>query len=95
MAFSDVPSPQVGWIMRALHPAFRLHLVDEIDDDLIGGEAADLLRAALPRRGRDLDEPRLVELFDVRRDRPVGDVERLRKIGEASYKSLPCLKSLR
>lgn len=77
--------------MRALHPAFRLHLVDEIDDDLIGGEAADLLRAALARRGRDLDEPRLVELFDVRRDRPVGDVERLRKIGEVE---LPLLQQL-
>ena len=67
---------------RRLHPALLARAGEKIDDDLVRGERADLLRAADARGRRDLDEPRRVQFFDVRRDRAVGDIEPLGKIGE-------------
>ena len=67
---------------RGLHPSLLMRAREKVDDDLIGGKRADLLRAADTGGRGDLDEPRRVQLFDVRGDGAVGDVEPLGKIGE-------------
>ena len=68
--------------VRRLDPAVGLGVAREVDDELVGGETADLAGAADARGRGDLDEARLVELADVRGDGAVGDPEALCKMGE-------------